>query len=227
MIFISYYNIYHYIKLCIYGTKLIKFPGIPKKFPKWIKINYFWEKYYKPYQTINITINKEIIEYFRNETKDFSRHQVFQGRKLIDFQDLLLYNRFYTLSDEDVTPLGKFGMRDFLFRYDHNHFDGIDYSFINKVGCIFEGIFSDYAELHQADQKIIDLIKEFAKYTKFTEDFTFIEIGTPAVGTFRPTVTIDYKTGEYKWVGEFMLEKYGFKKLHVVTCRWSKKTTKR
>ena len=96
------------------GNKEFKSPkDLPKKYPSWIKVNENLPGY-SPFQTLNIEVDEIVIDYFVSQVKDIPKCVVFERYRPLVIQDLLRFNRFYTLKDDDITLLGKFAMSEFL-----------------------------------------------------------------------------------------------------------------
>ena len=201
------------------GFKVIKCErDLPKRYPSWIKVNNFATDY-PPYETLNIPIDEKIIQYFKTHSKLIPDIVYFKGYRPVSYFDLLRFNRFFTLTNEDVTNLGRFAMREFLEYYGAKHFQEIHYFLANKFACVMEGIITDYAILHDAGEDLIHSIKELAKGMKYTYDFTFRDQWIP-YNHYCVLPCIHYKTGKYTDISNYSLEDLGLEELHVVKCRW-------
>ncbi|EAX98087.1 hypothetical protein TVAG_415110 [Trichomonas vaginalis G3] len=211
-------NTFRRIKLFLLGSKVMEDSNTyTRNYPKWIKINYFATLRYPPYKSLNITPDNIIIDYFRSQTKDSSETTIYKGKEMLYYQSILRFNRFYTLSDEDITTLGKFAMKLFVKDYDRNHLKEMHYYTANKMGCIFEGIITDYAILHDAPKEVIESIQEFAKGTKYTEDFTFSDQFLPRRNITAAPI-IHYKTGKYIGIHPHKPEDLGLEILQAAEC---------
>ncbi|EAY17871.1 hypothetical protein TVAG_010960 [Trichomonas vaginalis G3] len=197
------------------GELIEPLKGKPIVYPSWIKVNDFPGDRLGPNETLQITPNPKLIEYFIQESENMEEVPIYRGKQLVHITDLLRFNRFEVLSDDDLTFLGQFAMMDFLRLYRSNDLEEIRKCDANKIGCIFEGIILDYAILYKADPEVINLIKEFATAVKYTEDFMFTD-RLQINFSFHYYPTINYLTGSYLNLNGYTAKELGLEELHVV-----------
>ncbi|EAY06134.1 hypothetical protein TVAG_067940 [Trichomonas vaginalis G3] len=196
---------------------------LPKKYPSWIKVNNF-KTIFPPLTTLNVTINPVVIKYFKRQTFFTRLKANFKGYEILVLSDLLRFNRFYKLNDDDITLLGKVGMKLFLEDYSLGAFEEIHYYRANRKSFILDGIILDYAKLHNANNEVINSIQELANGIKYSDDFEFSDRWLPK-NNYLYSPFINYKTGEYTPTTTYSLEELGLEELHVVDCHWSKQTS--
>ena len=120
----------------------------------------------------------------------------FKGHEIFSLWELLLFNRFYELNDDDITLLGKIGIKLFLEDYSYGAFQAIHHSFANRVSFILDGIILDYAKLHNASNEVINSIQELANGMKYSDDSKFRDRWIPKkqISFFPHLLTIEQET---------------------------------
>ncbi|EAY14487.1 hypothetical protein TVAG_426810 [Trichomonas vaginalis G3] len=217
------YGIFHGLVSWIIEKIKSRFVGRKKKvYPSWIKVNDFAMESHEPIYTINITPDPKIINYFESQTKDTKSHIEYKGKGFVVIENLLRFNRFYTLTEEDITVYGQFAMKKFLEKYYRGDLKVIYRINANMIGYIFKGIILGYAIQHNASQEVIDSIKEFGRGTTYSKFFLFTDPWIP-LGELSFTPHIVYETGQYLYRSDKTPEELNLEELHVVEHPWQQK----
>lgn len=197
---------------------------LPKRYPNWIKVNSYLPGV-RPFQTLNIEVDENVIHYFEIQINDLPAIVNFEGYRPIAIEDLLRFNRFFELKDNDITLLGKYAMKKNFTLYKIKEFRKIYYNRANIIAYLLEGIVLDYAILHDASEEIVKAIQKLAKGMKYTDDFIFSDQWVPR-NDMHIYPMIHYESGRYFNTYNYSLRELGLDELHVAKRRLSGKISK-
>lgn len=126
------------------------------------------------------------MQYLRTQCPTWEGPQKALGRTFensdqisLSSSDMLYFNKFVKLDDDNLTFIGKCAIKKFI-QYVDRPCGLIPHPCVNEYGYLFGGIIYRYAKLHNADEDVIKDIETFAKcFRKNDSNLIVTKFGEP------------------------------------------------